>query len=433
MLRMCVLLAGMTGLLGSATNPVTYNDAVQEARKALARGDDMSALSMLDGALRQNPDGAEGFMLLGQAYRRLGRLAEAEVVLRRAVTLLGEATHAGQDAMFELAASLGDQQKNEDAITMLRRVIALAPTRAGAHANLGAILLAIGRLAESQAEFRQEIALHTGGGRDEALSSAYAGLGVAAYQAGDDEAALEALAKAPDTLAVRYHLGLALARRGRHEEAAVALREVLKRDPDHRGALQNLARVDSSLGLEDERKRSLERFGQLYHEEESRRTLRIRVRDLRKQADDRIAANDVAGAISAMEQAARLSPDEVEILLDLGRLYLRAGETARAEQAYRLVLTKDPLRAEGHYRLGRIQTDRGDLAGAAGSLEQAARLEPMAVPYHLALAQIYLRLDRGDQGVRELRLARRLSPDDPAASFNLGLGLAQSGSLREAA
>ena len=57
----------------------------------------------------------------------------------------------------------------------------------------------------------------------------------------------------------------------------------------------------------------------------------------------------------------------------------------------------------------------------------------MAQSYHLALAQIYLRLDRADQGVRELRLARRLSPDDPAASFNLGLGLAQSGSLREAA
>src|SRR5678815_418369 len=56
MLRMCVLLAGMTGLLGSATNPVTYNDAVQEARKALARGDDMSALSMLRGAVRENPD-----------------------------------------------------------------------------------------------------------------------------------------------------------------------------------------------------------------------------------------------------------------------------------------------------------------------------------------------------------------------------------------
>src|SRR5262249_54161595 len=66
-------------------------------------------------------------------------------------------------------------------------------------------------------------------------------------------------------------------------------------------------------------------------------------------------------------------------------------------------------------------------------LQGAARLEPMSPAYRTALAQTYLRLGRNEDGVRELRLASSLHPDSTEALFNLGLGLAQAGSLREAA
>jgi tetratricopeptide (TPR) repeat protein len=433
MLALCLLLATAPGAFLDATPPAAYVESIHSAREALARGDTVSALAMLDHALRIDPEGAEGFALLGQAYRRLGRYAEAQSVLERAVALLGEITPAGQDALCELAAALGDAERNEDAIATLKKVIALAPDRPGAHRDLGMINLVIGRLEAAAAEFRKEIALHPPGARNAVLASAYEGLGIAAYRTGDDDTALDALSRAPDTIEARYNLGLALARRGRNEEAAAAFRDVLRREPDHRGALQGLARAAGALGLEDERGQSLRHFQELYAAQEAGHALRLRVRDLRKQAQDKVTSGDVAGAVAAMEQASKLSPDDVDILLDLGRLLARAGETARSEQAYRGAIQRDPLRAEAHYRIGRILGDRGDLAGAVTSMEKAAGLEPMAVPYHVGLAQLYLRAKRAEDGVRELRLAKRINPADPSGSFNLGLGLAQTGHLPEAA
>jgi len=315
-------------------------------------------------------------------------------------------------------------------------VIALAPARPGTHRDLGMIYLVIGRLEAAAAELTQETAREPkgpGAARDEAIGSAWEGLGIAAYRLGDDAQALAALAKAPETIDARYHRGLALARSGDNERAAAELREVLKRDPDHRGALQNLARVAGSLGHDDERRQLLERFSSLYAQDEQRRSLRIRVRDSRKQAEDRMAAGDVPGAVAAMERAAQTAPDDIDLLLDLSRLYTKSGDAARSEQTCRAVLAKDPLRAEAHYRLGRIQADRGDLSSALASLEQAARLEPLSLTYHSSLAQVYMRGQRAGDAVRELRLARRLSPSDPATAFNLGLGLAQAGQMREAA
>lgn len=433
MLVTVLILAGLAAAPGAEAVSPSYAESVKQAREALAGGDSVLAMALLDRALRLNPEGADSFVLLGQAYRRLGSYDEAERALARAVELLGEQTPAGQDALAELAAAFGDEQRNEDAIAALRKVIALAPGRHGTHRDLGMIYLVIGRLEEAVGEFRKEIALHPPGERDAVTASANEGLGVAAYKSGDDVTALDALSKSYDTIKARYHIGLALARQGRSEEAAAAFREVLRREPDHRGALQNLARVAAILNLEDERRRSLDRFQELYRKEEETRALRVRVRELRQKADDRMTAGDVTGAVAAMEQATTLDPDNVDSLLILGWLYWRGGDVERSEQVYRRALGKDPLRAELHYRLGRLLSDRGELSDAISSLEQAARLQPMALPYHVTLAQAYLRVNRAEDGVRELRLARRLNPSDPAGQFNLGLGLAQAGHLREAA
>jgi len=410
-----------------------YQDALRKAREAMERRDTIAALSLLDAALRINPEGAEGFVLLGRVYRGLGHVDEARTALDRAVALLGETTPEGQDALAELAAALGDAQQNEEAIAALKKVIARAPARTGTHRDLGTIYLSIGRLQAAADEFRREIALHPASARNEALASAWEGLGIAAYRLGDDDTALTALPKGQDSVDARYHLGLALARRADNAKAAAAFREVLRREPDHRGALQHLAKAASALGLEGERKEALDRFQKLYQEEEAAQTLRIRVRDLRKRADDRMAAGDLAGAVTAMEQSSELSPDDVDILIDLSRLYGRTGDLQRNEQVCRRALAREPMRAEAHFRLGRVLSERGDLPGAQSSLEQATRLEPLSPTYRAALAQLYMRVRRPEDAVRELRFARRLAPSDPTTGFNLGLGLAQTGNMPEAA
>ena len=265
------------------------------------------------------------------------------------------------------------------------------------------------------------------------VASAYAGLSEGAYRLGDIEAALSALQHAPDTIDTRYYQGLALARKGQHEQAAQALRDVLRLDPDHRGALQNLARVLSALGLEEERRRRLDRFQELYEKDERRKALRVRVRDLRLEAERRAGAGDVAGAAAAAEEASRLAPDDTEVLVELGERLLQTGNRARAEEVFSIVLKRDPLNASAHYALGRIKAEGGSLDEALFLLQRAAGLEPMSLPYHTYLGQMLLRLKRLDEGVRELQLAQRLNPDSAEGAFNLGLALAQAGELKAAA
>jgi eukaryotic-like serine/threonine-protein kinase len=60
----------------------------------------------------------------------------------------------------------------------------------------------------------------------------------------------------------------------------------------------------------------------------------------------RFLANDVAGAIESFEEAARLSPRSAEVQKQLGRAYMRAGDTARSVAAYRRYLELAPDAAD---------------------------------------------------------------------------------------
>lgn len=436
-------IAAGAALLAAVSSPAAAGDAYQEAIRraatALDAGDASSGLSLLDQALRENPEGAEAFLLLGRAYESLGRHEEAATAFQRGADLLGPDSARGLDALYAMAGSLAELERNVEAVAALQRVLAAQPNRPSIHRDLGMIHLAVGRLQAAAEEFRLEIASSgpqgsaSAGVPSEVLGSSYEGLGIASYRLGDDRDAIEALRRAPDTVEARYHLGLALARSGRQEEAAETLRQVLAKDPDHRGALQALARAAAALGREEERSQALARFQDLYRLEEESQALRVRIRDLRKDAERKALAGDMAGAAAALGQAATLDHRETEVLLDLARWQYRAKDPAGSEASLRKLLSMQPLQPEAHFTLGRIQADRGDLPAALRSLEQACRLAPTSASYHIHLAQVYLRANRTEDGVRELSLARRLNPSDPTSSFNLGLGLAQAGRLQEAA
>jgi tetratricopeptide (TPR) repeat protein len=422
----------------AADVPPAYVETVKRAGEALAGKDLASALSLADQALRLNPEGIEAFLTLGRAYLALDRHEEAISALRRAVALTDGAAPAGFEARYQIAQALINADHDEEAIQTLRGLLQLAPGRPGVHLDLGRIYLALGRLESAVDEFRLEISRHDSGrgaaGEDARIvASAYAGLGEGAYRLGDIEVALSALQHAPDTVDTGYFQGLALARVGRHEQAAQALREVLRLDPDHRGALQNLARVLSTLGLEEERRRCLDRFQKLYEEDEQRRALRVRVMDLRLEAERKEGVGDATGAASAAEEASRLAPDDAELIVELGERLLQAGNRARAEEVLSIALKRDPLNASAHYALGRIKAEGGSFDEALSLLQRAAGLEPMSLLYHTYLGQMLLRLKRFEEGVRELQLAQRLSPDSSEGAFNLGLGLAQAGVFKPAA
>ncbi|HET9480979.1 MAG TPA: tetratricopeptide repeat protein, partial [Candidatus Polarisedimenticolia bacterium] len=66
----------------AARPPAGYEEALGRAAAALKQGDHAAGLVSLDAALRIHPEGFEAFMLLGQAYMKLERYAEASSAFR---------------------------------------------------------------------------------------------------------------------------------------------------------------------------------------------------------------------------------------------------------------------------------------------------------------------------------------------------------------
>lgn len=102
-----------------------------------------------------------------------------------------------------------------------------------------------------------------------------------------------------------------------------------------------------------------------------------------------------AGHTERLEQCLELRPDDVELMMDLGRAYEDALQWDRAEALYRRALEVDPDDGDAHVRLGDILLRRGDRAGAGR--EAAAALETQ--PGSLAAQALMRRAQGSPSGI----------------------------------
>ncbi|HEV8191588.1 MAG TPA: tetratricopeptide repeat protein, partial [Ktedonobacterales bacterium] len=124
-------------------------------------------------------------------------------------------------------------------------------------------------------------------------------------------------------------------------------------------------------------------------------------------------------ALASLREAARLDRTLPRIFTRMGAVYEVLNQPDDARLAFEEALRNDPGDADAHYALGSLLLRRQDAAGALPRLEHAVELEPMAVPYRLALAAGYVAQERKREATRELDLIDRLQP-----------GLPQVGELR---
>lgn len=121
-----------------------------------------------------------------------------------------------------------------------------------------------------------------------------------------------------------------------------------------------------------------------------------------------------------------LSPETTEEThARLGEVQLRRGEYALARRYLRIALRHNPREARYHYLLGQIQeTDEtGDPRRAAWHYRQSLRLDPKQPRCMTQLGMLCLTLGRTDEGLRALRRAARLAPDDAEVVARLVEGL----------
>jgi len=143
-----------------------------------------------------------------------------------------------------------------------------------------------------------------------------------------------ALANAPGHTGVLNNLGLALHALGEIERAEACYRRVLATDAAHTGALANLAALLSAREAVKESAAVYDRLFAITRDWPASVWIR------RAMAQN--AAQDLEGAIDSYREAARLQPNDMQVQLHLGTLYIQQRRYADGEAALGRVLELDP-------------------------------------------------------------------------------------------
>ena len=183
----------------------------------------------------------------GAAERRgvLLGLATLTVVCNWPLALLS-ADSAQATTHYNLAYTLQQAGRDDDAIGEYRTAARLFPRDAQTHSNLGALLAAKGQRDEAVAEYDEALRL------DPDLAEAHNNLGMALAAGGQSADALVQFEKAisldPRNGEAHYNRGTALAAQGRSADAIVELKEALRLNPANAAAHNNLGILLASAG-----------------------------------------------------------------------------------------------------------------------------------------------------------------------------------------
>ncbi len=198
------------------------------------RGQLDDALDAKQRAAHLLPGDHDAHLNFGNALRRAGKQAQAEVSYRNAIRLQPGLASAHN----RLGIVLEAQGRVTEAEQSYRRAIALNPDFAEACSNLGVILWNSGRLQEAEACYRRAIEIDPNFAE---FYSNLAGLLVRIGRVAEAEAACRrALTLKPSFAEAWNNLGDALQAAGRNREAVDAYRHALALKPDFPWAFSNL-------------------------------------------------------------------------------------------------------------------------------------------------------------------------------------------------
>jgi tetratricopeptide (TPR) repeat protein len=189
-----------------------------------------------------------------------------------------------------------------------------------------------------------------------------------------------ALTLAPESAEVRAELAGLYARQNRPIDAVNMAEEALNWDPNNREANRILGLI---FGVLADQKRAL------------------------RPGDD--PAQYQARAIAALEKV-RGDVSDLNLLLTLGRLHLRAGAPEKAVVPLRRVFEEQPQFTEGAMLLSAAQEGSGAIADASATLETALEANPSSLRALARLTELYERQRRWKEAASAYARAEAINP-----------------------
>ncbi len=339
-------------------------------RAASGRYDDATAL--YERALALAPSDGDLLTNLGNLHTVTGDFQRAEVRYRAAVALLPR----NGATRLNLGGLLARDGRFIEAAEQYRAALAAEPANATAHTRLGALLIAQGQLSEAIAMLSRAVALAPNDAHTRCLlGEAYAAAGAGA----DAEAHYRAATQlAPDEPEAWHRLANHLVAIGRPDVAieafAVAAEcgggaPVLR---DYGGLLTVLGRDDEALTVLD-RARALD-------PDDTQTALHL--------GGLHFKYKRIEPAEQCFTDVVRLAPGLYEGRFNLALTLDYSGRRDKAERIWRDLTVADPERKEASIALGNLLRVRGHLAEARAYAAQAQAIDPHSVDAFSLLANI---------------------------------------------
>jgi len=141
-----------------------------------------------------------------------------------------------------------------------------------------------------------------------------------------------------------------------------------------------------------------------------------------KMAEERFYSNNLKGAISYAEKAARVDPSFIDGHIYLATLYSTSGRLNEAVAQLKKGLEVDPKDMELHNELGIVYFKQGRVKLAIKEFNKAIVIAPEEAMLYSNLAAAYEKTNKVDKAIELLNKAIALDPGYPMAHKNLGWG-----------
>lgn len=372
-----------------ALNMATGANSLQMAMELHQAGQLAQAEQLYRQILRGNPRHPDALHLLGLIAHQAGEHEMAIAYMSQAIAIDG-AQPFYHSNLGEAFRALG---RTAEARVFYERALQLDPMFAAAHYNLG-LLLEAGSPAESQRHFERSIGLR----RD--FVPAYIKLGnvlrAQAKPAEAVEAYRAALRRRPDDADALNNLGVALVDLRRFPEAFTQLEQALRLVPDSADVHANLG--NAYCGVKD-----WDQAVRCYQE-----ALRLRPNSIEARhalGNVLTIQGDLVGAAAAYLDVLRLKPDHVETLIQYSRVLQAQGQINAALEHYERALRATPESALAHYHRANVLILKRMLHEAIAGFQEALRLRPDFPEAYANLAILLNETSRPDEALETCRRA----------------------------
>jgi len=307
-------------------------------------GDNLRATRQFEKALELEPrQASDPYVQLGNLYLQQGKRDRAVEAFKRAIAAMKDNRHPTTDAYRGLALAYRGLHKPEEAVNTLKIAVEAFPRDPSAHAALAEAEVAQGNLPAAIEEYGKRLKLEP-----------------------TTEAKLE--------LAQVY---------ARHRQSAPAeslYQQVLKENPQDRGALLGISDLQLALGRYDEAEKSLQRIQKLDREDIAP-LARLGILHARRGRPDL--------ALPELEEVAAKDPTQLDARAELGFLYTRGGDPDQGLRVLSSVLHASPRQALALLYLGHTLYQKGQAQRAEQAFLASSRVDPSAAEPHYALGQLY--------------------------------------------